>query len=79
MSTEGQEVIDEVFKCYEDNSGGLKFTREKQSNGGLQYLDVWFENTNGLCWYNKNKGNKPLAPFDSHISGIVKTATAEKH
>jgi hypothetical protein len=76
LTTEGQETLDMLFESYKKFSRTLQFTREKPSPEGMQFLDYWIEDEEGVHWENRTKGDKKLAPYNSHTSNTTKKATA---
>jgi len=71
-----QDVTDVVKKAFEVSRVSLSLTKEQASiSGELQFLDLGLFTENGLCWRYQQKSEKPVVPYETSHSKIVKDAT----
>ncbi|XP_042145540.1 uncharacterized protein LOC121835424 [Ixodes scapularis] len=64
---------DSVVQAFTSSSSGLNFTREDSSGDGLQYLNLRLHLLpTGICWAFQQRSRKPILPFCSSHSKLVK-------
>lgn len=62
-----------IVSTFNQVSQGLQFTQEFPVNNHLQFLDLSIRlSATGMCWSYQQRSKKPLLPFNSFHSKIVK-------
>ncbi|XP_040071560.1 uncharacterized protein LOC120843935 [Ixodes scapularis] len=62
-----------ICEAFDSCSSGLRFTSEEPTEEGLQYLDLRLHlHRQGICWSFQQRSKKPVLPFCSNYSKLVK-------
>jgi hypothetical protein len=63
-----------ILKAFDESKRTLTFTKEEETENGLQFLEIRISTSKGVCWECQQRDQKPLLPYKSNHSKSIKNA-----